>query len=265
MSPWSRTTSSPYPPFFTACLALVAMLILTGCVKKSDFEALQAELDACEAAKAESQAAVLQWEQRYDRESARWTQIEESVSSAVPNALSELHQERERILELVPDQVQNEVSGFLDEYFNTVMAGFDRMARDNQDLKVEVLGLTKAMEVLGTDTKQIGRAIDESLADEKSRRERLARDLADVIDLVVEFDQTRVNCDKCPDRLRMRDKYKEQLLGFHQELIADLAGLQTYAAGIPGQGDAEAAAADTPAADGAGTESADSADGDGSS
>ncbi|MEM1176795.1 MAG: hypothetical protein AAGM22_00495 [Acidobacteriota bacterium] len=245
MRPWPWTTSFPHAPASlcrSAALALVAAALLTGCVTKSDYEALQAELDACESAKAESEAQVQQWQQRYDRESARWTQIEQSVSSAVPSALSELHQERERILELVPDQVQNEVSGYLDEYFNTVMAGFDRLARDNQDLKVEVLGLTKAMEVLGTDTKQIGRAIDESLADEKSRRQKLAQDLADVIDYVVEFDQTRVNCDKCPDRLRMRDKYKEQLIGFHQELIADLAGLQTYAAAIPGQTDAESSA-----------------------
>lgn len=233
-------------------LSLILLLVAsTGCVSKSEHEALQAELDACQEAKAASDAQIVSWQQRYDRESARWTQIQESVAGAVPGALNEMHQERERILELVPDQVQGEVSGYLDEYFNTVMAGFDRLARDNQELKVEVLGLNKAMEVLGTDTKQIGRAIDESLADEKARREKLARDLADVIDWIVEFDQTRVNCDKCPNRLRMRDKYKEQLLGFHQELVADLAGLQTYAAGIPGtgedseqNGDAEGGAAD---------------------
>ena len=225
--------------FLTVSILVLLLVATTGCVSKSDFEALQAELNACEEAKAASEAQVISWQQRYDRETARWSQIQESVSSAVPNALSEMQQERSRILDLVPDQVQSEVSGYLDEYFNTVMAGFDRLARDNQDLKVEVLGLTKAMEVLGSDTKQIGRAIDESLADEKARREKLAQDLADVIDLIVEFDQTRVNCDKCPNRLRMRDKYKEQLLGFHQELMADLAGLQTYAAAIPGT-DAEA-------------------------
>ena len=239
-------------------VSILAMLVITttGCVSKSDHEALQAELNACEEAKAASEAQVISWQQRYDRETARWSQIQESVSSAVPNALSEMQQERSRILDLVPDQVQSEVSGYLDEYFNTVMAGFDRLARDNQDLKVEVLGLTKAMEVLGSDTKQIGRAIDESLADEKGRREKLAQDLADVIDLIVEFDQTRVNCDKCPNRLRMRDKYKEQLLGFHQELMADLAGLQTYAAAIPGT-DAEAndEATDEPGDEVAATES----------
>ena len=241
-------------------LALIPLLLATGgCVSQSDHEALQAELAACRQEKAQVEAEVISWEQRYDRESARWNQIGASVSEMVPKALSEMHGERERILNLVPDQVQTEVSSYLDEYFNTVMTGFDRMSRDNQDLQVQVLGLQKAMDVLGHDTKAIGQAIDESLTDEKGRRERVAQDLADIIDLIVEYDQTRLNCKGCDERLRMRDKSRSDVLAFHQELMSDLSRLQTFAASPggdmpaepPSDDDAEAEAAEAEAAGGA--------------
>ncbi len=216
---------------------LVPVVLLSvlsvGCVSKSDHEALQAQLDACQQEKAQVEAEVISWEQRFDRESSRWTQIGDSVAEAVPQALTEMHEERTRILNMVPEQVQNEVSDYLDEYFNTVMSGFDRMAQDNRDLRVEVMGMQKAMEVLGHDTKAIGKAIDDSLTDEKGRRQKLARDLADIIDLVVEYDQTRLNCKGCPDRLKMRDKSRSALLAFHQDLMSDLSRLQAYAAAAP--------------------------------
>ena len=214
--------------------AAVLLAATTGCVSKTDHEALQAELAACQQEKAEIEAEAISWEQRFDRESSRWNQIGSSVSEMVPKALNEMHGERERILKMVPEQVQNEVSSYLDEYFNTVMTGFDRMSRDNQDMQVQVLGLQKAMDLLGHDTKAIGQAIDESLTDEKGRRERLARDLADIIDQIVEYDQTRLNCKGCDDRLKMRDKSRSAVLAFHQDLMSDLSRLQTFAASASG-------------------------------
>ena len=211
--------------------ALVAGLLIlsTGCVSKSDHQAVQDELATCVEESAQMASQIATWESRYDRETARWNAIEQSVSAAVPQALTELHQERTRILEMVPTQVQDEVSGYLDEYFNTVMAGFDRMARDNEDMRIEILATKKALEALGQDTQSIGRAIDESLGDEKARREQAARDLSDIIEGIVEFDQTKVNCRGCPDRLSLRNKSREAILAFHQELMQDLAAVQTAA------------------------------------
>ncbi|MCG8460734.1 MAG: hypothetical protein MI919_31000 [Holophagales bacterium] len=212
------------------------LLLTTACVSKGDHEALQAELAACEQARAEAQAQVLSWESRYDREAQRWENVEASVADAVPRALSEIHEERERIVALVPDQVRGEVTSYLDEYFNTVMTGFDRLAEDSQDLKIELLATNKALEALGQDTRSINTAISESLSDEKGRRDQLSSDLADLIDLIVEYDQTRLNCKGCPERLRMRDKSRQALLAFHQDLMNDLSRLQTFAtspAGTP--------------------------------
>lgn len=208
---------------------LAVLLLGTGCVSKKDHEALQAQLDACEAEKAQSEAAVISWEQRFDRESSRWEQMEASVSSALPRALSEFQAERDRIVEMVPEQVQDDITRYLDEYFNTVMVGFERLQEDNQETRIQLLATQKTLEMLGQDTQSIGTAIDQSLNDSREKREQVAQDLADVIDQIVEFDQTRLTCKKCPERLRMRDNTREQMIAFHQELMSDLASLQTFA------------------------------------
>ena len=60
----------------TPTIALIAGLVVvlvatTGCVSKTDYEDLQAQLDACEAEKAQAEAENISWEQRFDRESRR--------------------------------------------------------------------------------------------------------------------------------------------------------------------------------------------------
>ena len=70
---------------------------------------------------------------------------------------------------------------------------------------------------------------------EQARRERVTEQLADLVDLVVEFDQSRINCKECPERLKLNRKQRETVLGFHAELMADLADLQKYAGTAIGQ------------------------------
>lgn len=220
-------------PHATRVLPLLAvsfllLALLSGCVSQSKYEELEAELAACEQSKAEAEAEVISWEQRFDRESRRWEQVGESVQDALPRALSELDQERDRILELVPAQVQSEVSTYLDDYFNTVMAGFDRLQGQNEEMRIELKATQKALEALGADTRDIGQAINTSLESSRSTRERIASDLVDMIDYIVAFDQTHLNCKRCDERLRMRDSSRQELLVFHAELVADLAELQTF-------------------------------------
>ncbi|NIR32697.1 MAG: hypothetical protein GWN84_26030, partial [Gammaproteobacteria bacterium] len=90
-------------------LILSLALVGTGCVSKQTYESVQAELATCQEEKAQAEAQVITWEQRFDREAQRWESVGTSISEQVPRALSELHTERERIIKLVPEQVQGEV------------------------------------------------------------------------------------------------------------------------------------------------------------
>ncbi len=217
--------------------ALLSALIASGCVAKSELDEAQAELAECVGEKTAIEADVKTWEARYDRESGRWDEIEASVSDALPRALGDFHSERERILELVPAQVQDEVSRYLEDYFSTVMKGFELLNNDNADIKLELRATQKALEVVGADARGIRTAVDEALVDERGKRDEMSGRLADlsghlgdVVEQVVQFDQTRINCKKCPERLTLSRKEREAVLGFHAELMSDLSDLQARAA-----------------------------------
>ena len=228
-------------PALAAGLA-VAALTAAGCAPKSELDEARAELARCEEARAAALADADAWERRFDRESARWEALGTSVSDALPRALNEFHGERERILELVPEQVKVEVAGYLEDYFNTVMRGFEAMSDDSAEIQLELRATQKALDAVGADARGIRAAVDEALVDERTKRDAmsqrmgdLAGELGGVIDRMVEFDQTRVNCKACPERLRLNRKEREAILAFHAELVADLSDLQSQAAAqLPG-------------------------------
>ena len=233
----------------TVFIALAFGLWSTGCASKKELTAAQEQLAACEEEKLKLEASVISWEERFDRESNRWIEIESSVTDALPAALEEFHAERERIIELVPEQVQAEVQVYLEDYFGAVMQGFGQLAADNEDIKSQLRVTHKALEAVGADTRAIGASIDETVAEERAKREaaqavRMARDervatrMSEVVDQVVEFDQNRINCRDCKERLRLNRKEREAILAFHAELISDMADLQRFA----GEAAAEAAA-----------------------
>ncbi|MCP4662777.1 MAG: hypothetical protein GY856_45875 [bacterium] len=218
-------------------IALTVLLIplSTGCVSKQKFEDAQVELATCQEEKVQAEAQVIAWEQRFDRESSRWEGMETSISDALPKALSEFSDERDRILELVPDQVQSEVATYLDDYFATVMTGFERLVEDNQEIKLQLDATQATLDSLEDDTMSISASIDGALAeerskrdDERAKRENVSIELATIVAQLVDFDQTRINCKACPQRLKLSRKEREAITAFHTELTSSLAELQGY-------------------------------------
>ncbi len=218
-------------------IALTALLVplSTGCVSKQKFEDAQAKLATCQEEKVQAEAQVIAWEQRFDRESTRWEGMEASISDALPQALSEFSDERDRILELVPDQVQSEVATYLDDYFATVMTGFERLVEDSQEIKLQLEATQATLDSLGADTMSISASINGALAeerakrdDERAKRENVSIELATLVAQLAEFDSTRINCKGCPQRLKLSRKEREAITAFHTELTSSLAELQGY-------------------------------------
>jgi hypothetical protein len=266
---WMTATLAPLSPSASSLLAVaLAATLATGCVSKSQFTEVEGQLATCEQEKAKADAAVISWEQRFDRESKRWTEMEKSVTTALPRALSEFQEERQAIVKLVPEQVRGQLVRYLDDYSSTVTRGFDRMKQDNDEIKLQLMATEKALQIVSKDTKaidantqSIGKMIDQSLSGERNKRESLAQNLTDLMNRIVEFDQTKINCKGCPERLKMRDKTKEEMLAFHQELMQDLATIQNAALVPPPSGGAGVPAADG-GADPAGGSGADPTGGD---
>ena len=259
---WMTATLAPLSPSAAFVLATAALLA-TGCVSKSQFTEVESQLATCEQEKAKADAAVISWEQRFDRESKRWTEMEKSVTTALPRALSEFQEERQAIVKLVPEQVRGQLVRYLDDYSSTVTRGFERMKQDSDEIKLQLAATEKALQIVSKDTKSIdantqsiGKMIDQSLSGERNKRENIAQNLTDLMNRIVEFDQTKINCKGCPERLKMRDKTKDEMLAFHQELMQDLATIQNAALVPPPSGGAA-----VPAADGGGDPAAGDATG----
>ncbi len=217
----------------------LAVLMSVACVSKQQHTELLAELTQCQEDKAQAEAKVITWEQRFDREASRWEAVGASINEQLPAAIGELHSERQRIIESLPEQVQGEVEGYLDEYFSTVMSGFDKLAYDNREIKMQLSATQKVLERVGADTQAISSSIDDTLEDERSQRqEELARREADreavasgvgeLVALVTKFDNTKINCKSCPDRLKLNRKQRETISAFHRELTVQLSRLQRF-------------------------------------
>lgn len=217
-------------------LLLPLMVFGIGCVSKSEHENVQAELQLCAEDQAVLEAKVAQWEDRFDRESQRWSSVESTVTEAMPKALDEFHAERKRILEMVPEQVQSEVETYLEDYFSTVMQGFQVLSQDNSDIRLQLQTTQKVIEQIGARTESIGagteainQAIDQALADEQAKVAEVSLQISNVIEQIAEFDQTRINCKNCPERLRLSKKEREEILGLHAQLTTTLSQLQSVA------------------------------------
>jgi chromosome segregation ATPase len=216
-------------PLCHLILLATALILASGCNQK----ALEEQVAACEAENVQLQTQIEDWVERFDRESTRWTEMESTITEALPKALGEFHEERERIVAMVPEQVRGEVEGYLSDYFTTVMTGFEFLQKDNTDIKLQLEATNKVLSGLRTDTNSIGYAVDEALVEERYRRDALrtrvdavSQNLNDVIELISEFDKAHINCKTCPQRLKFNRKQREAVLTFHQELMVDLANLK---------------------------------------
>lgn len=201
---------------------------------KTERESVQNELVECQEAKVQAEAKVISWEQRFDRESNRWETMEASIKDQLPKALNELNDERQRIVEMVPEQVQDEVAKYLDEYFSTVMTGFEKLANDNKDIRLQLDTTHRVLESLGADTRSIQSSIDGALENERTKRElerdqreEIAAALGEIGAKIAEFDSTVVNCRNCPNRLRLNRKERETITAFHSGLTQSISDLQT--------------------------------------
>ncbi len=213
-------------------LGAVALVGLTGCVSKKTFQASQQQVAQCQEEKKALEQQVKDWEGRFDQESRRWETMHATVTDSLPAALKEMEAERDRIVKLVPAQVQQEVQQYLDRYFDTVMKGFQRLQQDNESLRQELQATNARIASVGTDTTEIrsvSTSIDTKLEEERAKRRAIAGRIAEIGQMVANFDQSRINNRESPTKLGLNREEREAITGFHQQLLTALSELQAEA------------------------------------
>ncbi|MBZ0113746.1 MAG: hypothetical protein K8J08_14870 [Thermoanaerobaculia bacterium] len=205
---------------------LVIPLLFAGCVSKSDHQTVLTQLEECRVDKGSAQAAAASCEERFDREIARFDSMDSTLSDVLPATLKEFEGERERILELVPVQVQEEVASYMENFSQAVGRGFQNIERDNERMMTELTVARSQLESLGVSSEDLGRRV-QSINAGLSQQNALRADAAGISDALREFDETMVLCKDCEGRLRLNRKEREAIALFHADIIARLNRLAT--------------------------------------
>jgi hypothetical protein len=152
--------------------------------------------------------------------------MDSTLTDLLPATLREFEGERERILELVPVQVQEEVASYMDNFSQAVGRGFQSIQRDNERMMMELTTARSHLESLGVSSEDLGRRV-QSIDAGLSRQNTLRADAAGISDALRDFDETMVLCKDCDGRLRLNRKEREAIALFHADIVARLNRLAT--------------------------------------
>lgn len=220
-----------------------ALLALSGCVSKSKYTALEAQLAECRKDKEAAQESAKTCEARFNQESELWKSVGSSVESALPKALKNFEDEKQKIIEMVPQQVKQEVTAYLEDFARAVSKSFVLLREDNKRMMAELQGHKGAIEDVGRKAASIEGSVTARLDAVESNRQKSSARVADVITAIQDWDRRYVNEKSSDERLGLNRKEREAIVNFHAQLVADLNSIAT-GTGIPPAGDAEAGAAE---------------------
>lgn len=238
-----------------AAVSIAVVLASTGCVSKQSYELAQTQLEECRADKKAAQDAAAACEERFQREVAQWDDAEKALTEVVPQSLVQLQEERDKILELVPDAARQEVRAYFDDFSKSVSRGFqslqanqESLRADNARILAELDTARLSLAAVGDRTQSIDTTLKGNLQSANQDRQRMRAAAASIAQMVQEFDQSYINEKGSGDRLSLSRKERETIINFHARVAAALAALQAdEPASVPAAAEPAAPAAETEA------------------
>lgn len=216
---------------------LVVASLGVSCVSKSDHEALQRELAACQEDKRAAHSAAQGFQKRLEVDDTRWKSIEAQMSAVLPQIQQDFQAEREKIVSLVPQEVKRQVGDRLDAHFSRLATSLTTMNDDLTGLRVQLEQARNEIAAVKGATEDVGSKLSDDQAALRAENQRLQglldeqrRSAADLVEKVTGFDSTYINCVDCEERLKMKEKSREALLALHGDLVTGLSKLQGAAA-----------------------------------
>lgn len=216
----------------------VALLIVVafgsiGCVSKQAYDQAQAQLEECRQDKVAAQNASTACEERFQREVSRWDDTDKALTEAVPQAMQQLQEERDKVLELVPEAARQEVRAYFEDFSKSVGRGFQSLQANQEALRADnarILGELEtaklSLAAVGDRTQSIDTTLKGNLEDANRDRQRMRSSAAELARMVQEFDQAYINEKGSDSRLSLSRKERETIINFHARVIASLTTLQ---------------------------------------
>lgn len=221
-----------------------ALALLLGC-SSGELEKVRGELKSCGDRRDSLAREIDACRKESARLRQRWNAVQAVLTAPVPPSVKEARQE---FLNNVPEQVRVELELYLDSYFTAVAREFKQLQDRNKEILQEMKSARReiSQEISKTSgqVEQVATAtsnLEEGLAavqkgtedaqQLRQRQQQAAAELQKVIASMIEFDRNRLNCRNCKDKLRLRDKNREEILKFHSSLVQKLTALQAAAEG----------------------------------
>ncbi len=220
-----------------ALAALALLLAGTGCVSKKAHEAmqqdLQAQLTECQADKKASQDLAAGMQKKLSQDDDRWRNLEQTMTTTIPEMQAEFEEQRKSILTLVPREIRSQVAERLDKHFasvNTQLSGMrDTMTSMESDLgaaREEITALRGQTQGVADKVDATNATLTGENADLKKQLAGQRKRAAELVAKVTEFDAAHLNCEDCEERLKMKERSREALRALHGSLVSGLSELQ---------------------------------------
>lgn len=207
--------------YFVVTLAIAALAV--GCVKKSDHEAVLAQLAECKERSDEYEGLYQQ-----AMEERKETLVE--AMDYLPTAAAELRQELDVKLQEVTagldTRVREQVREMLDRMTQQMAQGYQALSEQNTQLQTQLTEARGVLDVVMQKTGSIERTVGEERVAMLRRRESVMQNIDGLSSKVSNWKYSRVDCRDCPERLRLNDKERDEISQLHTDLIADLESLR---------------------------------------
>ncbi len=212
--------------------SLIVLVLIGGCASRSELAEIEALLEECRTDKMAAQGATVSCEERYDSEVRQWQNIEQVVAEVIPRTLEEFRDDRQEILELVPEEARDVVEEQLDEVSDLLGRGFQVLREENDAVLLELEiaqskldGLEARTDSIGTQTAAINDTLEGSLRSALEGQAEMRRQATAVIQKLQAFDLEYLSDRSSAERLKLNRRQREAIENFHDAVVADLSAL----------------------------------------
>ncbi|MCL4837229.1 MAG: hypothetical protein KJ058_04600 [Thermoanaerobaculia bacterium] len=211
-----------------ACLTLL-LLASAGCVKKSDYDALAADLATARQELEETRGVLVQKEADLAACNTQWQEAMKAFGgehARTQDVIAGVKEWKLQVEQKLPAQVRAEVEAQLNTLVRQLEAGFGALATENAKMAEALERQNEAINTVATNVSGAREDLISEVTALRTEREAVGAKVNEVIALVQEWDQSRMLCKDCEDKLRLNKKEVEAITGLHAELVQRLAELK---------------------------------------
>jgi hypothetical protein len=159
------------------------------------------------------------WKARYEAEKARCEAMEGQALSALPQTLQQIRLELSQANQQLPGKVRDQLQGPLNSSFAAVAKQLDQVEEKTAHLADQLASVQQAQR---TAHDSLVHKLDANGWDGPGSPSRVAGDLSDLLKEIGQFDQLRLNCHDCPERIRVDSHSHDMIVGLHKKIYDHL-------------------------------------------